>query len=116
MIHLGVAADLLLDGATDVNKKVFNILCEHPETVAAYMVPRVRTVVARGNTGSYIRYLTIPRALLRFVTAPLNANRYFDSAGALPDFGSSRCLDGVLSPAASRRCPGMWMDGSLFCA
>lgn len=80
-----MGADLLLDGATDANKQIFNILCEHPETVAAYMVPRLRTVVARGYTGSYIRYLTIPRALMRFLTAPLNSNRYFDSAGEPPD-------------------------------
>ena len=76
-------ADLLLDGATDANKQVFNILCEQPETVAAYLVPRVRTVVARGNGGRYIKYLTLPRALARFITAPLRANRYFDRQGEL---------------------------------
>ena len=31
------------------NKRVFNILCEQPETVAAYLVPRMRTVVARNS-------------------------------------------------------------------
>ena len=76
-------ADLLLDGATDANKQVFNILCEQPETVAAYLVPRVRTVVARGNGGRYIKYLTLPRALARFIAAPLRANRYFDRQGEL---------------------------------
>ncbi len=74
-------ADLLLDGATDANKQVFNILCEQPETVAAYLVPRVRTIVARGNGGQYVKYLTLPRALARFMTAPLRANRYFDRQG-----------------------------------
>ena len=76
-------ADLLLDGATDANKQVFNILCEQPETVAAYLVPRVRTIVARGNGGQYVKYLTLPRALARFMTAPLRANRYFDRQGKL---------------------------------
>ena len=83
-------ADLLLDGATDANKQVFNILCEQPETVAAYLVPRVRTVVARGNGGRYIKYLTLPRALARFITAPLRANRYFDRQGELISLFSLR--------------------------
>ena len=37
-----VLTPLLLDGATDRNKAIFNILCEQPETVAAFLVPRVR--------------------------------------------------------------------------
>jgi hypothetical protein len=43
--------------------QVFNILCEHPETVAAFLVPRMRSVVARGQTGTYTKFLTIPKAL-----------------------------------------------------
>jgi chlorophyll(ide) b reductase len=39
-----VLTDLLLEGATDVNKQIFNVLCEQPETVAAFLVPRARTV------------------------------------------------------------------------
>lgn len=37
-----VLTPLLLDGATDRNKAIFNVLCEQPETVAAFLVPRVR--------------------------------------------------------------------------
>lgn len=37
-----VLTPLLLEGATDRNKAIFNVLCEQPETVAAFLVPRVR--------------------------------------------------------------------------
>lgn len=62
--------------------QIFNILCEQPETVAAFLVPRARTVAARGEAGRYIRFLTLPRALLRFITAPLRTNRFFNADGA----------------------------------
>lgn len=61
--------------------QVFNILCEQPETVAAFLVPRARTVAARGQTGRYIKFLTLPRAMLRFLTAPLHSHRFFDGQG-----------------------------------
>ena len=57
--------------------------------MAAFLVPRVRTVAARREAGRYIRYLTIARALERFLTAPMNANRFFDGEGA-PCRGSVR--------------------------
>lgn len=62
--------------------QIFNILCEQPETVAVFLVPRARTVAARGESGRYIRFLTLPRALIRFITAPLRANRFFSADGA----------------------------------
>ena len=99
-------ADLLLDGATDANKQVFNILCEQPETVAAYLVPRVRTVVARGGGGQYIKYLTLPRALARFMTAPLRANRYFDRQGAQPS--TICCIAWIYSPLDLSLQQSMW--------
>ena len=37
-----VLTPLLLEGATDRNKAIFNILCEQPETVAAFLTPRIR--------------------------------------------------------------------------
>lgn len=60
---------------------MFNILCEHPETVAAFLVPRARTVVARGQEGQYIRYLTTGKALLRFLAAPARVGRFFNAQG-----------------------------------
>lgn len=53
-----VLTELLLDGATTANKQVFNVLCEQPEVVAAYLVPRVRSVAARNSPMTYIRSLT----------------------------------------------------------
>lgn len=47
--------ELLLEGATSANKQAFNILCEHPETVAAFLVPRVRSAVSCGLNGTYTK-------------------------------------------------------------
>jgi chlorophyll(ide) b reductase len=76
-----VLTDLLLEGATLENKRAFDILCEHPETVAAFLVPRMRSTVARGLSGQCIRYLTFSRALSRFSTAPFRLGRFFNAQG-----------------------------------
>ncbi|PSC70796.1 chlorophyll b reductase [Micractinium conductrix] len=76
-----VLTPLLLEGATPQAKQAFNILCEHPETVAAFLVPRVRSVVARGQSGAAIRFLTPARAVGKLLAAPLHMGRYFDSDG-----------------------------------
>lgn len=76
-----VLTGLLLSGATAANKRAFNILCEQPETIAAYLVPRMRTVVARGDKKRYIRYLTPARALWFLLMAPLRMRRFFDWEG-----------------------------------
>ncbi len=94
-----VLTELLLEGATDNNKQVFNILCEQPETIAAYLVPRVRTVAARAVRTSYIKYLTTARALSFFLSAPTRAGRYFDGQGNAV-YASER--DRVLGDAAKR--------------
>ena len=49
--------------------------------MAAFLVPRIRTVVARNEAQRYIRYLTVWSALTRFITAPLRAQRFFDADG-----------------------------------
>lgn len=104
-----VLTPLLLDGATDENKAVFNILCEHPETCAAYLVPRARTVVARGSRGAYLRFLTLPRALARFLSAPFRANKFFDAEGGflggwwVP--GGCRPACPLQQRAAASKCP-----------
>lgn len=63
------------------SRQIFNILCEHPETVAAFLVPRLRTAIARGQCGTYTRYLTPATALWRFLTAPARVGRFFDKEG-----------------------------------
>jgi len=55
--------------------KIFNILAEKSDTVAKWLVPRIRGV--RG-TGSYIRFLTFPGVIWRFSTAWARKNRFFD--------------------------------------
>uniref|UniRef100_A0A0D6QWC4 chlorophyll(ide) b reductase n=1 Tax=Araucaria cunninghamii TaxID=56994 RepID=A0A0D6QWC4_ARACU len=73
-----VLTDLLLSGASLQNKKMFNIICELPETVARTLVPRMRAVK---GTGKAINYLTPPRILLALVTAWLRQGRWFDEKG-----------------------------------
>ncbi|XP_059063180.1 probable chlorophyll(ide) b reductase NYC1, chloroplastic isoform X3 [Cryptomeria japonica] len=73
-----VLTDLLLSGASLQNKKMFNIICELPETVARSLVPRMRTVK---GTGKAVDYLTPPRILLALITAWLRRDRWFDEKG-----------------------------------
>ncbi|CAI5985636.1 unnamed protein product [Closterium sp. NIES-64] len=70
-----VLTDLLLSGATVANKQAFNIVGEHPETVARVLVPQMRTV--RG-TGSTVSYLTPPRIVLAILSAWMRRGRWFD--------------------------------------
>lgn len=73
-----VLTDLLLEHADSQAKKIFNILAERPETVARFLVPRMRAV--KGN-GKEISYLTRKRAFWRFLTAWKRKNRFFDENG-----------------------------------
>ncbi|KAK7817817.1 putative chlorophyll(ide) b reductase nyc1 [Quercus suber] len=73
-----VLTDLLLSGSTIQNKQMFNIICEHPETVARTLVPRMRVVKGSGKA---INYLTPPRILLALVTAWVRRGRWFDDQG-----------------------------------
>lgn len=59
--------------------QAFNILCEQPETTAAFLVPRIKSAVARNASGTYVRYLTPATALARMVKAPLLLGRFFDA-------------------------------------
>jgi len=78
-----VLTELLLKDNTPEPKtlKIFNILSEKPDTVAKWMVPRIRGV--RG-TGSYIKFLTTPGAMWRFATAWSRKNRFFDPNNYVP--------------------------------
>ncbi len=49
-------------------RKVFNILADKPETVAAFLVPRM---LANTKNGAHIKWLTNGKAAWRFMTAPL---------------------------------------------
>jgi chlorophyll(ide) b reductase len=73
-----VLTDLLLGQTSSQAAKIFNILAERPETVANFLVARVRNVK---GTGQYIRYLTKPKIAWRFATAWRRKNRFFDEDG-----------------------------------
>jgi len=76
-----VITDLLTSQMTAQNKKIFNILAERPETVADWLAPRIRAVAGnskfRPGKSFYIRYLTMPGAIWRFMTAFTRKNRFF---------------------------------------
>ena len=57
---------------------MFNVLCEHPETVAEYLVPRVR---ATEGTGAYHRFLTPVSIAHRALTFVQRRHRFFDADG-----------------------------------
>ncbi len=52
--------------AWERTKKVFNILADKPETVAAFLVPRI---LAAKKSGAHIAWLTNGKIMLRFMTA-----------------------------------------------
>jgi chlorophyll(ide) b reductase len=77
-----VLTDLLLEGSTVDNRaSVFNILCEHPETVAHNLVPRIRYTAVKGESGKSLRYLTVQRALGYVVNWHQRNGRFFDELG-----------------------------------
>jgi chlorophyll(ide) b reductase len=77
-----VLTDLLLKGATLPSKKAFNVMCEHPETVAAWLVPRMRALAAAGaRSGQRVRFLTPARISIKLFAAPFTRNRFFDAEG-----------------------------------
>lgn len=67
--------NLFCSGASLQNKKMFNIICEQPETVAQALVPNLRTVK---GTGKAINYLTPPRIVFAIVNAWYRRGRWFD--------------------------------------
>lgn len=108
--------DLLLDGSPPaVRALVFNALCEQPETVAAFLAPRVRSAVARGLDATYPKFLTPFSAAVRFASLPVRSGaaggkgRFFDAEGKptyLPEH--ERILGkGMRATARARRSAGV---------
>ncbi|KAK4535600.1 hypothetical protein CDCA_CDCA05G1625 [Cyanidium caldarium] len=81
-----VLTELLLRDSTAANRVFFNWLAERPETVAAFLAPRIVQTVRRrpAARGAYIRFKTLPAA---FATIACNAllphrrYRFFDRLG-----------------------------------
>jgi chlorophyll(ide) b reductase len=90
-----VLTDLLMAGnaADKSTLRFFNFLAEEPGTVARNLVPRVRALVlANRQRSAYVKYLTLPRALLQIAGGFLfgfRANRYFDEHGDRVDKDSA---------------------------
>uniref|UniRef100_A0A7S1XE29 Uncharacterized protein n=1 Tax=Compsopogon caeruleus TaxID=31354 RepID=A0A7S1XE29_9RHOD len=84
-----VLTDLLLSDSTKEFRKFFNFLAEEPETVAKDLVPRIRSI---SGTNAYIRFLTIPRAVLQIFLGfafGVRRNKFFDwSTGERVDDGN----------------------------
>ena len=76
-----VLTDLLLEGASPVARRFFNVLAEEPEVVAADLCPKIRAV---SGTNSSIEFLTLPDAVRRVATGVpqiVGGGRFFDSNG-----------------------------------
>jgi hypothetical protein len=62
--------------------KLFNILAEHPRTVAKWAVPRMRGIATSDpkQNGLYLRYLTPMGVVGRFLTVFSRKNRLIDES------------------------------------
>lgn len=76
-----VLTDLLIEGSSQQNKRAFDILAEHPETAAAYLVTHARAAVEGGRPCSYTRFLTPLSALWCMMQAPWRMGRFFGPDG-----------------------------------
>lgn len=56
---------LLKSGSTPRTRLIFNALCEEPDTVAGYLVPKIEDVVRQDSKPTAIRFLTIPGGIQR---------------------------------------------------
>ena len=86
----------------------FNVLCEHPEVPAAYLVPRARELVG-AKAPAYVRYLNVPRAIGRVLTWPWRRNRHFDEATGLKLYADSfvaRAAASAPNAAGGAQAPG----------
>ncbi|KAJ1455668.1 hypothetical protein M885DRAFT_519361 [Pelagophyceae sp. CCMP2097] len=80
----------------------FEALAERPQTVAAWLVPRVRAAAASRDAARPIRYLTLPSVLYRVATQPLRAaGRLFDASGALKAPGAAGAAGALAAKAAA---------------
>ncbi len=70
-----VLTDLILKKADPSHYPIFNILAEQPETVAKFLVPRIKKIKGSGKS---IRFLTTLKILWRFLTAKKRKNRFFN--------------------------------------
>eukprot|EP00191_Tetraselmis_sp_GSL018_P001903 CAMPEP_0177610470 /NCGR_PEP_ID=MMETSP0419_2-20121207/19798_1 /TAXON_ID=582737 /ORGANISM="Tetraselmis sp., Strain GSL018" /LENGTH=398 /DNA_ID=CAMNT_0019105781 /DNA_START=210 /DNA_END=1406 /DNA_ORIENTATION=- len=100
-----VVTGLLLGGSGRQDRRLvraINVLAETPDTVAEWMVPRMR---GAAGTGGYFRFLTAPGVLWRFATAVAQARPAPARAGA------ARRQAGLIGLAAGSRGRAQAQDG-----
>ncbi|MHA1551791.1 MAG: SDR family oxidoreductase [Candidatus Heimdallarchaeaceae archaeon] len=73
-----VMTDLLKKNANPEAIKIFNILAELPEVVAAKLVPKIRKTKGFGKE---IRFLSGSGVMWRFMTANKRKNKFYDEDG-----------------------------------
>ncbi|OLS24578.1 MAG: 2-(R)-hydroxypropyl-CoM dehydrogenase [Candidatus Heimdallarchaeota archaeon LC_2] len=73
-----VITDLIIPHVTSENANIFNILCEKPDVVANFLVPRMRKIT---GTAKQINYLTRRKVIWRFITSRKRKNRFFNDEG-----------------------------------
>lgn len=76
----GMMMTELVSGNMEGGEKIANIIAELPQTVAAWVVPKMRKVKGSGKRLKYTSFLKI---MFRFMTAWRYKNRFFDEEGNL---------------------------------
>ncbi|MHA2345210.1 MAG: SDR family oxidoreductase [Candidatus Hodarchaeales archaeon] len=78
-----VMTGFILKHITPDNRRVFNIIAEYPEIVAAKLVPKIRQVK---GTNQKIRHLSRVKVMWRFFTFWKRKGRFFDANGEFIPF------------------------------
>jgi chlorophyll(ide) b reductase len=71
--------ELLSANASLVKKRIFNIICEHPDVVAAFIYTNMMRVVDNDEKESTITYLGVPRILYHLATFHKRMNRFYNT-------------------------------------
>jgi NAD(P)-dependent dehydrogenase (short-subunit alcohol dehydrogenase family) len=82
-----VLTDLLLRDSGSQERRIFNAIAETPETVAAVLVPRIRSANGGGDT---LRFRPIPQMVARALASffGYGRGRFFDDNGEMVEQGN----------------------------
>ena len=69
--------DLLIENASPTQLQIFNILCEHPDVVAAYVSDEIHKIVKNNKQRANIEYMTVQRVLAHFLTFHKRKDRFW---------------------------------------
>lgn len=76
-----VLTDLLLKDSTPAARRFFNALAEEPETIAAALVPLIRSAHGTGTSVDYLNPADAALKVLRGLPQIVNGGRFFDKNG-----------------------------------